>query len=82
MANFLIAATLLSGCSSRSHEYTVNAPEGHSVYKIGRPGGFIRDEDFDVVLVYGFNDNLAVAQQIVEFLNREEPATYFLSEAK
>ena len=50
------------------------------MYTIWRPGGFISDENFDVALVYGFNDNRVVARQIVEFLNQEEPNTYFFSE--
>ena len=72
---------MLLGCSRDYDEYTVTvATQGHTVYKIWRPGGLIPDENFDVALVYGFNDNRVVGQQIVDFLNQAEPGTYSLSE--
>lgn len=83
IASVLAAAATSYGCTAKSDdEYVVNAPQGHAVYKISRPGGINRDENFDVALVYGFNDNRVVAQQLVEFLNQEEPNTYFFSEAE
>jgi len=80
LASVLTTATVFCGCSTGSDEYTVYTPQGHAMYTIWRPGGFISDENFDVALVYGFNDNRVVARQIVEFLNQEEPNTYFFSE--
>ncbi len=80
LASVLTTAAFFYGCSTGSDEHIVYAPQGHAVYTIWRPGGFISDENFDVAVVYGFNDNRVVAQQIVEFLNQEEPNTYFFSE--
>lgn len=77
IAGVLALAAACSGCSKGIDEHTVRAPQGHAVYKIWRPGGFIKHEAFEVALVYGFNDNRIVAEQLVEFLNREEPDTYY-----
>jgi hypothetical protein len=80
-ACFLVATIMTTGCSRDYDEYTVTvSTRGHTVYKISRPGGLVREENFDVMLVYGFNDNRIVGQQIVGFLNQEEPDTYFLTE--
>ena len=80
-ACLLAAAFILGSCSRDYDSYTVTvSTPGHHVFKIWRPGGLIRDENFDVALVYGFNDNRFVGEQIVEFLNQDEPDTYFLTE--
>ena len=82
LITMLAVAVTSYGCTSKSDEYVVYAPRDHAVYKISRRGAFFRDENFDVVLVYGFNDNRSVAQEMVESLNREEPNTYFFSEVE
>jgi len=82
IAIVLTAAVTSYGCTSQSDEYVVSTTQGHAVYKIWKPGEIIRDENYDVALVYGFSDNPVVAQQIVDFLNQEEPNTCFLSEVE
>ena len=76
-----LAATVpFLGCSQGGVGYTSYAPKGHTVYTVARKGAFFPDENFDVVLVHGFNDNRDMAREIADFLNQEEPNTYFYFE--
>ena len=76
----LATAAAFLGCSQGGVGYTAYAPKGHTVYTVARTGAWVRNENFNVVLVYGFNDNREVARQISDFLNQEEPNTYFYFE--
>lgn len=64
-----MTSTLFSGCADQA-EVDVDT------YTISRSGALYQEEQFDVVDVYGFSDNRAVAQEIADFLNESEPNTY------
>ena len=76
----LTAIAAFSGCSQNGDGHTVRVPEGHPVYTISRKGALLSDENFDMLLVYGFNDNREISRQLTEFLNQSEPNTYFYFE--
>jgi len=76
----LAAAAAFFGCSQGREGYSAYVPEGHTVYTIARKGELLRDQNFDMVLVHGFNDNREIARQITDFLNQSEPNTYFFFE--
>ena len=78
----VFAVAALFGCSQipEGDGYTIYVPDGHTVYTISRKGALLRDENFDVVLVHGFNDNREIARQLTDFFNQSEPNTYFYSE--
>ncbi|MCP1674517.1 hypothetical protein J2T57_001619 [Natronocella acetinitrilica] len=64
-----VATCLAPGCQQD--------PGGEvDAYTISRSGVMFQDEQFDVVDVYGFSDNQAMAREIAEYLNRQEPNTY------
>jgi hypothetical protein len=66
---FAAVAIVAAGCS----DYPENP-----TYTISKKGEYFTDRQYDVIHVYGFGDNRMVAEDIVEFLNREEPRTYSL----
>lgn len=78
MLAVLATTAAFFGCSQNHKDegHIVYAPEGHTIYTIARQGALLRDENFDVVLVHGFNDNREIARQITDFLNMSEPNTY------
>jgi len=77
----LAPVAVLFGCSEHKDSHVVYVPEGHNVYAIARKGEFIRDENFDVVLVHGFNNNREIARQLTDYFNQSEPETYHFYEA-
>ena len=77
----LAASAVFFGCSKGRENHTTYAPEGHTVYTIARRGVLLSDENFDVVLVYGFIDNREIARQITDYMNQSEPETYLFYEA-
>jgi len=76
----LVAAFFGCSQSPEGEGHTAYVPEGHTVYTIARKGALLRDENFDVILVHGFNDNREIARQLTDFLNQSEPTTYFYFE--
>jgi len=76
----VVLGAAVFGCSPDSQRYTVDTPDGHTVYTVARKGALLREENFKVILVHGFNDNREVARQITGFLNQSEPNTYFYFE--
>ena len=76
----LLLLPVVVGCEQEADGYTTQVPKGHAVYSVTRKGAFFPDENFDVVLVHGFNDNRDMAREIADFLNQEEPNTYFYFE--
>lgn len=66
---FILGIGLLSGCENQSEIK-------FETYTISRAGMIFPEEQFDVIDVYGFSDNRAMAEEITAFLNKQEPGTY------
>jgi hypothetical protein len=76
IALFLISGGSLIGCSDVD-EYEIVMPEGHVTYMISRQGEFFSKDRFDVIFVFGHNNNKLIAKEITNYLNKKEPGASY-----
>lgn len=59
------------GCSD-GDQYEIIAYKDHDTYMISRQGEISVSEEFDTIFVFGHTDNRLIAEELTEYLNKNE----------